>query len=162
MKQILKVCLIIVFTGALVPGLAWARGAPGHGGALVAGHAGGWGGHSAGGYHGGGWRSHPVHGGWRVRPSIGIGFGYGSGFYGGYPWGPWGPWGPYGGFYGYPPTVITVPTEPPVYIQQPRPAPLRYQPGYWYYCTNPPGYYPTIRQCITRWRPVEPRPSIPR
>ncbi|MGH7090725.1 MAG: hypothetical protein ACREFQ_17655 [Stellaceae bacterium] len=27
----------------------------------------------------------------------------------------------------------------------------------WYYCTNPPGYYPYVAACAVPWRPVVPR-----
>lgn len=31
--------------------------------------------------------------------------------------------------------------------------------GYsWYYCNNPPGYYPYVQQCRGPWRPVQPTP----
>jgi hypothetical protein len=29
---------------------------------------------------------------------------------------------------------------------------------YWYYCDNPPGYYPYVPQCPSGWRPVAPTP----
>jgi hypothetical protein len=32
----------------------------------------------------------------------------------------------------------------------PPPAPL------WYYCTDPPGYYPTVPECMVPWTPVAP------
>lgn len=31
-------------------------------------------------------------------------------------------------------------------------------PGYWYYCPNPPGYYPYVQSCSTPWQPVPPAP----
>ena len=31
-------------------------------------------------------------------------------------------------------------------------------PSYWYYCQNPAGYYPYVRQCAVPWQPV---PIIP-
>ncbi|MGZ4969557.1 MAG: hypothetical protein ACXV8O_06660 [Methylobacter sp.] len=66
--------------------------------------------------------------------------------------------------YYYPPSVITVPVTPPIYIQQPSPpAPAPQNPsGYWYYCTHPEGYYPYIKQCPKGWQQVEPIPSAPR
>lgn len=30
-------------------------------------------------------------------------------------------------------------------------------PGYWYYCPDPPGYYPYVAQCFVRWRAVPAR-----
>ncbi|MDO9271167.1 MAG: hypothetical protein Q7T96_18845 [Methylobacter sp.] len=64
--------------------------------------------------------------------------------------------------YYYPPTVITVPVTPPVYIQQSPPAAQQYPSGYWYYCNNPEGYYPYIKECPRGWQQVEPIPSSPR
>lgn len=59
-------------------------------------------------------------------------------------------------YYYYPP-VITVPAPPPpVYIEQPKP-PAATQ-NYWYYCTNPEGYYPYVKECPGGWQTVEPRP----
>jgi hypothetical protein len=61
--------------------------------------------------------------------------------------------------YYYPPGVVTVPTEPPEYIERdeayeeaPRAS------AYWYYCTDPQGYYPYVKQCKVGWQPVAPRP----
>lgn len=35
-------------------------------------------------------------------------------------------------------------------------------PGpYWYYCSNPPGYYPYVQSCATPWQPVPPTPPAP-
>jgi hypothetical protein len=96
---------------------------------------------------GGGWAGHHHHG---AR----FGFYVGSPFFFdpfyswrfGYPY-------PY-----YPPTIITVPSQPPVYIEQ-TPAPTRQYPaGYWYYCDNPQGYYPYVKHCPSGWQPVEPTP----
>jgi hypothetical protein len=32
------------------------------------------------------------------------------------------------------------------------------QPGYWYYCQTPPGYYPYVPQCLVPWQAVPPQP----
>ncbi len=63
----------------------------------------------------------------------------------------------------YPPTVITVPATPPVYIQQSPPADEQQDDasGYWHYCTNPEGYYPYIKECPGGWQLVEPTPPEP-
>lgn len=71
----------------------------------------------------------------------------GSGFWWGDPW--W--WGPPYPYYAAPPVVVQ--EAPPVYIQQ-EPAPQ--QPYYWYYCPNPPGYYPYVQQCAEGWLTVVP------
>ncbi|MBL8497955.1 hypothetical protein ABF87_10065 [Nitrosomonas sp. JL21] len=102
------------------------------------------------------------------RFSLGLGY-YGPGFYGGYGYGGYGGYGfnryGFGGYgypyyyppmYSYPPTVI-VPSTPPVYIQQetqrtPQPT------NYWYYCRNPDGYYPYVKDCPGGWLPVSPQP----
>ncbi len=102
----------------------------GHGG----GHYGGWGGHR--GYYSG--------------MGLGLGLGYGLGYYGGSYYAP---------YYNYPPSVITVPVAPPVYIQQAPPVVQQYPAGYWYYCNNPQGYYPYIKQCSGGWQQVDPMPS---
>jgi hypothetical protein len=65
-------------------------------------------------------------------------------------------WAPYP--YGYPHVVVS---PPPVYVQ---PAPRVYvQPAppqqYWYYCDDPPGYYPYVQQCPAGWRQVLPSPQ---
>jgi hypothetical protein len=144
MKTILMACLAIILIGTYSP--VWARGGSGgHGG----GHHGGG---RGGGFHHGGWGH--GHGGYYGGLGM-FGLGYGLGYYGGYPF------GGYGGYYGYPSTIVTIPATPPVYIQQTPPATQQYQSGYWYYCTNPEGYYPYIRECLTRWQQVAPRPAVP-
>ncbi len=42
------------------------------------------------------------------------------------------------------------PYRPPVVVV-PSPAPPT---AYWYYCTNPPGYYPYVPRCLAPWQPV--------
>jgi hypothetical protein len=65
----------------------------------------------------------------------------GSGFW----WGPdW--WGPAYPYYAEPPVVVP-PAPQPQY--------------YWYYCPNPPGYYPYIQQCPSQWLTVVPPSSPP-
>lgn len=86
------------------------------------------------------------------------------------------PWGypyrhpyayPYGYPYGYPapPGFAPGPAEPPEYVErepQPdepaEPAQAPPQPGYWYWCTDPQGYYPTVRECPQGWLQVAPQP----
>ena len=81
------------------------------------------------------------------------------------------PWGPDPFFYPYrpyiysPPPVIIEQREPPVYIQRqmtPTP-PLPAASSNWYYCQNPPGYYPYVQSCSQPWVSVDPRsvPSAP-
>ncbi len=88
-------------------------------------------------------------GSYRSRPSFG--FFLGSPYYDyGYPY--------FGTPYYSPPRVITIPSPPPVYIQQPPPVVQQYPSGYWYYCSNPEGYYPYIKECANGWQQVEPTP----
>ena len=34
-------------------------------------------------------------------------------------------------------------------------------PGYWYYCDNPPGYYPYVAECRRPWNTVAPGDAPP-
>jgi hypothetical protein len=73
---------------------------------------------------------------------------------------------PYPYPYYAPPVVATVPASPPVYVersdiqpgaQQGAQGSGALQPGYWYYCRNPEGYYPSVQQCPGGWQQVAPR-----
>lgn len=66
----------------------------------------------------------------------------------------------YSPYYAYPPTVV-VPATPPVYIQQEITPPVQIQTQYWYYCRNPEGYYPYVKQCPNGWLQVPPQPPTP-
>jgi len=91
-------------------------------------------------------------------------YGPGVGVYLGTPW-YWGPpayayppagaFYPYGYPYGwgspayrYPPVVV----DPPVYVERPAEAPA----ARWYYCQDPPGYYPYVARCNQPWMDVAP------
>lgn len=88
----------------------------------------------------------------------------GFSFYLGNSWDPWDPWWEpwdtwYPRPYYYPPRIITVPVEPPVYIERPvQQAPQQLPEGYWYYCGNPKGYYPYVKKCPSGWQRVSPEP----
>ncbi len=91
----------------------------------------------------------------RVHWSVGIGFpgyyDYGPGWYGGW----WGPsYAPYGGW--YPPVVVE---REPLVVQTLPPGPP--PQSYWYYCSNPAGYYPYVAECPGGWRPVPVTPPPP-
>ncbi len=61
-------------------------------------------------------------------------------------------------YYAYPPTVV-MPSAPSVYIQQQETVPpVQPQIQYWYYCQNPDGYYPYVKQCPGGWLQVVPQP----
>ena len=105
-----------------------------------------------GGRHGGG------HGGGHI----------GLGFYFGAPYLPYySPWYyPYSyPYYPYPP-VVMAPPAPSVYIEQgnqqePSQQAAPQQENYWYYCGNPEGYYPYVKECPGGWRKVSPIPQNP-
>lgn len=91
---------------------------------------------------------------------------YGPRYYGPRYYGPrvYGPYA-YGWPYAYPapvyvyPPVTVAPAAPPVYVERDEPAaraPL--EAGFWYFCRNPEGYYPTVRECPGGWEKVPPRP----
>jgi hypothetical protein len=75
----------------------------------------------------------------------------------------WGAWWPYA--YGYPyayPYAYPgyAPAYPSVYIERnEQPAPT----SYWYYCQEPAGYYPYVKECSKAWLTVVPQnvPDIP-
>jgi hypothetical protein len=71
-------------------------------------------------------------------------------------WGPgwWGPAYPYPyPYYAAPPVVVQ--QQPEVYV-----APEQ-APSYWYFCQNPQGYYPYVKQCPGGWKKVVPSPPAP-
>ena len=92
-------------------------------------------GHFEGPPHGnwhGGFRGHHGFG---ARVFVGPGFGWHD------PW--W--WGPDYPYYTAPPEVV----------------PPAGESGYWYYCPNPPGYYPYVTQCPSGWIAVVPPANPP-
>lgn len=165
------VVFVVVLATALLlgpagPGFAGGRGARpqgGHGAGQsrgswqpgVRGNAGG-APHSArhGGFHGPGVAPHRpfVHGHFRGHPQVRTRVFIGSGVWWGEPW--W--WEPPYPYYAAPPVVV--PEAPPVYIQQEPPA---QEPYYWYYCPNPAGYYPNVKECPSGWLTVVPPASPP-
>ncbi len=157
MRKITIASLVIVLIGLITSTAVWSRDR-GYGGGRH--HSG----HSRSGY---GVRRHSsVYSGGRYHR------GYGSRRYGRAGQGGYGHRNHYGnlGFYFnapiysyprqspyYPPTVITVPATPLVYIRQPLVA-QRYPENYWYYCNNPEGYYPHIKDCRSNWKQVKSTP----
>jgi hypothetical protein len=58
-------------------------------------------------------------------------------------------------YYYYPPAAVA-PASPPAYIEQDNAQAA--ESNYWYYCTNPEGYYPYVKQCPGGWQKVVPQP----
>ena len=115
-------------------------------------------------HHGNHHHYHGIGIGGYYDPWLGGGF-YGPGWWGGY-------YGPGWGFYGYrgygyidpfyrpyymAPPVIRTPVKPPIYIERQQLQPAQPRTNYWYYCQNPPGYYPTVKKCPDGWLQVAPR-----
>ncbi len=122
-----------------------------HGGGYYGSYRGGGhsnGSHYNGGHYGGG------HGGW-----YGNGwYGSGVGIYLGSPWW-WGGWSygwPYYSYpYAYPAYAYDyAPSEPTIYVERSDPAAAT---QYWYYCTDPAGYYPYVQNCSKPWMTVLPQ-----
>ncbi len=78
---------------------------------------------------------------------------------------------PYGYPSGYPypypyPGGAPDPAQPPAYVErapapdaEPAPPVAQTPPaGYWYWCSDPRGYYPTVRECPQGWLQVAPQP----
>ena len=94
--------------------------------AAAMGHDGFHGGPGHGSFHGGGFGHHPF-----IAPHR---FGHIDHFHGGI-------------FFDVPPLWVA-----PAPYAEVTPVP----PPVWYYCTNPPGYYPTVPACSVPWTPVYP------
>jgi hypothetical protein len=119
-------------------GGGWHGGGGGGGGGGGSGWSGGGGGGGGGGWHGGGgnWHGGSWHQGW-----------YGSR----YGW--W--WViPGFGWYAYDAPIYPYP-DPDAYTQ------AISAPPFWYYCSNPAGYYPYVAQCSGPWQPVPAQPPPP-
>jgi hypothetical protein len=141
---------------------AYARGGGGgHGGGggwHGGGGGGGWHGGGGGGWHGGGggWHGGGSHWHGSVGVVVGPGWGWGWGWpYYGYGW-------PYYGYaYGYPyyGYSASYPAYAPAYA--PSSAYVEKTPAtsYWYYCTDPAGYYPYVQTCSKSWMQVVPQSS---
>ena len=169
-KRFLSI-LIAVFGLMLASGSAFAQhGGGAHGG----GSSGGWHGGGAGGgaWHGGGGTWHGGYNGWHGGWHGGY-YGYRYPYYGGWGWYGlgvasglwWGGWpyyygaygNPYyaGGYYGYPGYSQA---DTSVYVEQAPQAPAN---NYWYYCTDPAGYFPYVQNCNRAWMQVVPQNAPP-
>lgn len=83
----------------------------------------------------------------------------------------WGAYYGWGGYYGGPPIVVAPPpyayyppvavppVSPPVYVERDEePAPRAEPPAqWWYWCPNPQGYYPYVKECTVAWQRVTPQ-----
>jgi hypothetical protein len=161
MKTICCALVLAALIGTSADGLARGRGhLPGHHG-RGPGHFHGYKALGRGPYYGRrvwsrGYYGHPR------RSQFNLGFYFGAPYryrypYYGYPYFPY----PYS-VYTYPPAGITVPSQPPVYIEREPDRSTPENEGYWYYCADPRGYYPYIEECRSEWRPVPARPPAKR
>ena len=60
---------------------------------------------------------------------------------------------PYGS---YAPPPVIIERQPPVYVQ-----PEQSEDNYWYYCRDPEGFYPYVRNCADGWMKVVPDVTPP-
>jgi hypothetical protein len=94
---------------------------------------------------------------WHHGPRVGITFGFGFPYYGGYyPYYP-----PYAY---YPPAVVAAP--PVTYIEQSSVAPAQQAApaasapdNAWYFCRESNAYYPYVQNCASEWQRVAPSPQ---
>jgi hypothetical protein len=100
------------------------------------------------------------HGGYGGHANVGVGivfnpFWFGSWYYPGpYYYPPYYAYSPY-----YYPPMVTAPATPPVYIEREAGSPPASQASaYWYYCADPQGYYPYVKECPGGWQAVAPQP----
>lgn len=103
----------------------------------------------------------PVYPGWRAGywgPRVGVYYGGGPAYWGGWPYA----WNAgYAWPYAVAPLVVNAAPAPQVFIQQEplvaAPAPAPVEPSYWYYCTQPAGYFPYVQDCSHAWMKVVPQ-----
>lgn len=66
-------------------------------------------------------------------------------------------------YYAPPPVVVqqgyAAPYAAPPVAPEPPAAAGPANPGYWYYCNSPQGYYPYIRECTGQWMTVPANPN---
>ena len=108
--------------------------------------------HFRGGSHFGGGhfegRGHAGGGHFRRHDHGGVGVGVVVG-------GPWW-WDPYPYHYPYPTAPVVIESEPAISVD-----PQDSEPHDWYYCSDPSGYYPYVKQCSNEWMKVEPTQRFP-
>ena len=81
-------------------------------------------------------------------PRVGVGVWLGPGW-----WGPY--YYPYYYPYYQPEERVIIEQQPEMYVQ---PSPQAEEQNYWYYCKEPTGYYPYVKQCPNGWMKVVPSP----
>lgn len=120
------------------------------------------GGRYVGPYPGGPYRPYypparPVYPGWGVGywgPRAGVYIGAPA-YWSGWPYGWAGAYPvPYAVPYPVPPLVVNTVPAPQVIVQ---PAPAAPAENFWYYCTQPAGYYPYVQNCSQPWMKVLPQ-----
>jgi hypothetical protein len=147
---ILAACALVLGNSTIGDAASGHGGFGGHSGGSFAargGHFGGQGGHfdgrgghfeGRGGHFGGHFHGHDDH--FNVGVIVGPGW---------EPW--WGPY-PYDNPYDYTAPVI-VQSAPAVIVEPDQ------DQDYWYFCSDPSGYYPYVRRCPGGWMRVVPSPT---
>lgn len=102
--------------------------------------------------------NYPVWGAGYWGPRFGVYYG-GPGYWAGtwpYAWG-----AAYAAPYAYAPFVVNANPAPQVFVQQEAlpaaTAPTAPADSYWYYCTQPEGYFPYVKDCSQAWMKVVPQ-----
>ena len=153
--------LFALVLGSSVPGDAFRGGGGGHSGGgnfsghIEGGHFGGshsGGGHFSGHMEGRGGGGHFGGGRFEGRHFHGHGDHFGVGFVFD-PFGPWW-WDPWPYYYPYQPSPVVVQSAPESYLEPQVP-----EEHYWYYCSDPSGYYPYLKKCPKGWMKVVPAPT---
>ncbi len=95
------------------------------------------------------------HGDYHGRSRTSIGIMFGGPIWPSPAYAPYYPYYPYMPYYPYPQTVV-IQSTPTTYIEK---APENNTRHYWYYCTDPKGYYPYVLKCNANWQRVIPFPE---
>lgn len=53
--------------------------------------------------------------------------------------------------------IVVAPPPPTIVVQQPTLSSSAPAPSFWYYCTQPPGYFPYVQACEKPWMKVVPQ-----
>ena len=153
--KLVNAILVMILLGAVVSESALARGRGGHsGGRHFSGH------HSSGQHFSGQHFSGHHFSGHHFRgSSVRFGVIVGAPAFWYYP-PPYYYYSPY--YPPYYPPVVTVPSSPPVYIEQGEAQSASKQAdGDWYYCADAQAYYPYVKECPQGWQRVAPQPPGP-